>query len=161
MLTNTDNPKVFFGKGNIFDVNEFGFDGIGAIFYNSWSFGPEKFGIDMHDYLDSANEIPLCVYYNDRFRRDNATVHNFYHGVNPKVKSRQVVRLVYRMLDYLNGNCGCRKIGFHGAPISDGTYAEGARLTLEAVKMWVNDHPDAVDSITLVDINGDYEKRFG
>lgn len=158
-MQDVNSSKIFLGKGNIFDVEQFGFDGIGVIFYKRHGFGPETFGFDLSDYYRaSKTPVPICVYYNEAMFIKQVQVKNYYDGRNPKVDSSQLRDLVFRMLSYLVVENGCKKIGFHGAPISDGTYAEGARLTFEAVKEWINIHPNLVDSITLVDKLGDYEK---
>lgn len=89
---------------------------------------------------------------------------NIFYGVgadsNRLPSLRRQENMIYYGLDKLSSE-GCRHIVFHGGPVADATYVEGARNSVRAIAGWINLHPGTIDDITLIDLDDDYYLRFG
>ena len=144
--TDTKNPKIKFGEGDIFDVEAWGFDALAIVMNQEipQHRPPLKLPCDFHEYLRQHKHVPTIVYGLDRRKE-------------PMLELRQVKPCIKEMLGHLL-LVNAKRIGVFGSQISDGTFVEGARETYEAVKEWVEEHGDAIDCITLVDLNGDYNQ---
>ena len=146
-IIDTKNPKIKFGEGDIFDVEAWGCDGIVAVINKGVpenKQNPHRIPYDYMSFMKKHPEFPCKTY-------DHSRPHC------PILKKADVRPKINKMLDYMLAK-HCKRIGVFGSQISDGTFVEGARETYEAVKEWVEEHGDAIDSITLVDLNGDYNQ---
>lgn len=56
---------------------------------------------------------------------------------------------------------GCRNIVVHGSSVRNASYKEGAKACLYGVEQWLMYNYHKVDSITLIDRNDDFYKKFG
>ena len=77
------------------------------------------------------------------------------YRIHADASGGELAKVIQEDLDYLAGE-GCRKIGMH-AP----NFVDDARISIEAAKEWLAQHPDAVDTIYFVDARDDYFNCFG
>lgn len=145
-IAQTNNPKIQFGEGNIFAVDEYDVDCIAVVINQSvpGRRPPLDLPLDFDEYRRANHGVFTIVYGIDRVRQ-------------PMLTLAQVRSCIFEMLGHAK-SMGRRRIGVFGCQVSDGTFAEGARETYEAVKEWVRLNDEYVDSIILVDKHGDYNQ---
>lgn len=161
-ITNTENPKIKFGRGDVFDVKDWGFDGLAVVINQPIS---HNLRFSLERYLKEGVIVPTDVYGLDNSNEpmmSEQMKHKLkdvgWNDVNEPILTREQVKpKIKEMLTRLK-NHGCKNIGVFGSQISDDTFLVGAKQTYKAVREWVEDHQDDIDRITLVSFDGDYNQ---
>lgn len=142
----TVHPSIFFAAGDIFSQECLEhYDGLLAF---------------AHDHNHSLFHLDAV----EATRSNSIGFPNIFYGVgadsNRLPSFRRQEKMIFLGLDKLSSE-GCRHIVFHGGPVADATYVEGARNSVRAIAGWINLHPGTIDDITLIDLADDYYLRFG
>lgn len=138
--------KLRTAKGNIFDIERFGFDAL-ALVINQRVNGrrpPLDLPSDFSDFNRNNPGVFMVVYGLDKNKQ---TI----------LKKEQVKPCINEMLNHIKAQ-GRKRIGVFGAQVSDDIFKEGARLTFEAVNEWLSENDTSVDHITLVDKQGGFDQ---
>ena len=126
--------KLKIGEGDIFDIDEYGADGIGIIR-----------GKDQMDLKEACRSFNYKDHLVERyFSKQSLTEDDI------KSKVRETLNELKKR--------GCKKIGFHCSAPLNCNYIAGAKVVVQTVQEWAAKYSKKIDWIVLVDIYGDYNK---
>ena len=138
------NPKILLSKGNIFD-SSYGFDGIVV-------FLPPNMGLFNHEYdYFVANKEPM-------HHKLPVFMYGYDWRCMPSLKSCEIKGKVNEALDCLSQH-KCKRIGFHGIRTYDISEYKCEAITIDAVNDWIEQNMTAINTITLVDYRGGYNRH--
>ncbi|MCF0186939.1 MAG: hypothetical protein HUJ98_10685 [Bacteroidaceae bacterium] len=134
ILKGTNNKKIKFGEGNVFDIEGYKPDGI-VVLYD----------VDQSEFADLckdySGEIPMVKHVFKKKDYTQAYIHDVIFSSLKKLRDQK-----------------CKRIGFHCSVSIDGSPLDGVAAAYEAIKLWVKRYDKKFDWIVIVDTYGDYCK---
>ena len=137
----TNQDKLYFAEGNVFNVEGFGFDGIAC-------FLPKGSGMIHLDFMRFMEKNPDDIV---------ATIYDFHR--QQEIPLSLIPYAVNTALDMLHLH-KCRRMGFHGVRVYGVDDHTAEHYTIRAVSNWITKHFDEIDAIIMVDRGNSYYEHL-